>query len=178
MFPFAFLRVWAIVRRCVAMQRELAGLFLTNGPASSLPSPWAGATAEQILADLNTIADRELGPRAVTYVPLFKHQLEVSEELEAERKIRLDVTRRLVAKYYPSELDKPEPIKWTTPEGADIHEDVRKLGATRYYGPRASYGGPAIIGVVVDPELEELRAIIKPCCGRRGDQPCLYSCLI
>lgn len=54
MFPFGYLRAWATVRRCVAMQRECDGLFLTNGS----PSPWSGKPIEQVLAELNAELDK------------------------------------------------------------------------------------------------------------------------
>lgn len=89
----SYWRRWATVRRCVAMQRELDSLYLTNGHAAA-PS-WRDASADQILADINALA-KELEQRGI------------------------------------GAFDPPAsaPVRWTTPEGADIRKDLRAMFET------------------------------------------------
>ncbi len=132
MYPFSFLRTWSIVRRCVASQRELEAMYLTNGTRSSgIPS-----------------------------------------ESGFEIKLMTELADKLRAAGGPSDLELAvqmttgaAPIRWVTPEGADLREDMRELSRSTYQ-PRHVYGHARSL------------VLIKPCCGRTTDQPCLYSCLI
>lgn len=84
MFPFAFLRVWSIVRRAIATRREVDSWYLTNAsPLPAKPLPWRDASPEQIIDDLNKLANSLKHPPrprpAIVPFRMFKHQEDMLE---------------------------------------------------------------------------------------------------